>query len=243
MCFGVTGVELEQGAEENLTLKANIIGQYTIYDRYTAQIAADAYSTARHTQTQMGALNIPAVLAMTEQRVDLEKTLETECVLCIDAAVYPDHPRFYREDGKLYAQLSGTVQILGYDAQGLLCANTSRWDMDWNLGASAEAGGALMLTPVSTTASMGPGNANVQAVMRLNVMTTRESDIPMLTGLEIGGAVEPDADRPGVILRRAGDQTLWELAKNLGSTVDAIKTANGLQQEPNGEQMLLIPVL
>ena len=243
ICFGVTGAELEQGAEEKLILKANILAQYTVYDRYMAQLAADAYSTVRNTETQMEALNFPAVLSMTQHSVDLDKLLETECVFCSDAAIYPDHPKLYREDGKLWAQLSGTVQLLGYDALGQLCANTSRWDIDYDLVASADAGGLLQLNPVGATASMGSGSANVQATLPVNVITTRESDIPMLTGLEIGEATVPDPDRPGVILRRAGDLTLWELAKKLGSTVEAIQTANGLQQEPENDQMLLIPVL
>ena len=101
----------------------------------------------------------------------------------------------------------------------------------------------LQLGPAGATVSMGPGSANVQATLPMCVITTRESDIPMLTGLEIGEATEPDPNRPGVILRRAGDQSLWELAKKFGSTVDAIQAANGLQQEPESDQMLLIPVL
>jgi LysM repeat protein len=36
--------------------------------------------------------------------------------------------------------------------------------------------------------------------------------------------------------------SLWELAKETGSTMDAIRKANGLTQEPRQGQMLLIPV-
>ena len=64
----------------------------------------------------------------------------------------------------------------------------------------------------------------------------------MVTGLEMGELQQPDPNRPSLILRRSGGQSLWELAKAHGSTVDAIRGANRLEEEPDETQMLLIPV-
>ena len=64
----------------------------------------------------------------------------------------------------------------------------------------------------------------------------------MVDALELGELQEPDPARPSLILRNAGGETLWELAKNNASTVAAITAANGLSGEPMSEQMLLIPV-
>ena len=50
------------------------------------------------------------------------------------------------------------------------------------------------------------------------------------------------SQRPSLILRRAGEEGLWELAKKTGSTVAAIRSANKLQEEPKPGQLLLIPV-
>ena len=66
--------------------------------------------------------------------------------------------------------------------------------------------------------------------------------IPMITGL----AVEEkpaSGPRPGLILRRAGIDTLWDMAKVCGSTEEAIRQANGLSEDPAPERMLLIPVI
>jgi hypothetical protein len=63
-----------------------------------------------------------------------------------------------------------------------------------------------------------------------------------VTGLEQGEAKIPAANRPSVILRRLEGETLWNLAKDSGSTVDAIRKANGLSGEPVDGRMLLIPV-
>ena len=69
-----------------------------------------------------------------------------------------------------------------------------------------------------------------------------EQTIPMVTGVELGQKKSPDPNRPSLILRRAGDSRLWDIAKASGSTMEAIRRANGLSGEPAPDQMLLIPV-
>ena len=65
----------------------------------------------------------------------------------------------------------------------------------------------------------------------------------MVTELEWGPEDQPNQQRPSLILRRAGGESLWDIAKKSGSTVAAIRSANKLQEEPKPGQMLLIPVL
>ena len=77
----------------------------------------------------------------------------------------------------------------------------------------------------------------------LDQETLANRGIPMLTGMEMGSEQEPDPKRPSLILRRAGENSLWELAKETGSTVDAICRANDITDDADlGQQMLLIPV-
>lgn len=64
----------------------------------------------------------------------------------------------------------------------------------------------------------------------------------MVTGLELGEQRRLDPNRPSLILRRIGEDRLWDIAKASNSTVEAIRKANGLQEEPAPNQMLLIPV-
>ena len=64
----------------------------------------------------------------------------------------------------------------------------------------------------------------------------------MVVKMDVGQYKDRSSDRPGLILRRAGDDTLWEIAKATGTTVAAILQVNGLQQEPEPKQMLLIPI-
>ena len=64
----------------------------------------------------------------------------------------------------------------------------------------------------------------------------------MITGLELGEIRELDPQRPSLILCRRGKRGLWEVAKGSGSSIEAIRAANGLDEDPDETQMLLIPV-
>ena len=59
-----------------------------------------------------------------------------------------------------------------------------------------------------------------------------------------GGSLTPQAvtEGPSLIVRTASGD-LWELARDYGSTVQAIQAANGLEQNTLAdERLLLIPV-
>ena len=99
-----------------------------------------------------------------------------------------------------------------------------------------------MPVPGIPQAMPGSGNIGVSAEIPVQMFTTTSQGIPVVTGLNVEAQRTPDANRPSLILRRAGEDRLWDIAKVSGSTVDAIRKANGLEAEPAPNQMLLIPV-
>ena len=70
-----------------------------------------------------------------------------------------------------------------------------------------------------------------------------EEGLTMVTALQLGEPVPLDPHRPSLILRRSGDSDLWDIAKECGSTVEAICKANAITTEPEADTMLLIPVI
>ena len=78
--------------------------------------------------------------------------------------------------------------------------------------------------------------------MLLQAYTSAEQGLPAATGLALGDFKEPDPGRPSLVLRRVGQNTLWEIAKQTGSTMEAIVKANALEGDPDPSQMLLIPI-
>ena len=76
----------------------------------------------------------------------------------------------------------------------------------------------------------------------LMVYTMTQAGVPVITGLKLGDDHADGEYRPSLILRRAGNSGLWEIAKQTRSTVDLIRQINHLESEPEENQILLIPV-
>jgi hypothetical protein len=66
--------------------------------------------------------------------------------------------------------------------------------------------------------------------------------VNMVTELDFDDYMPSTDDRPSLILRKAGDDTLWEVAKKYGSSVAKILDVNNLQGEPDADRMLIIPI-
>ena len=81
-----------------------------------------------------------------------------------------------------------------------------------------------------------------QPSVKLQLQTTARQQIPMITALTVSEEKKANPHRPTLILRRMDTDSLWELAKDCGSTMDAIIQANALTTDPEQGQMLLIPV-
>ena len=77
----------------------------------------------------------------------------------------------------------------------------------------------------------------------VDMTTAMAETTETIGGLELGELAEPDPMRPSVVVTKAGNRTLWKIAKENGSTLDQIRSANGLEGEPNPDAVLLIPVL
>ena len=88
----------------------------------------------------------------------------------------------------------------------------------------------------------GSGKIQVKAEIPVDLTSTARQPMAMVTGLELGQQKKQDPNRPSLILRRCGNSSLWDIAKESGSTVEAIRRVNSLTGEPGPEQMLLIPV-
>ena len=89
--------------------------------------------------------------------------------------------------------------------------------------------------------SSGDGT-ELRGKLQLRTDTTSGSGMTMVTGLELGEEEEQTTERPSLILCRPAGENLWQLAKRCGSTMEAIREANGIQEEPEQDRMLLIPV-
>lgn len=238
-----TSLELELAEEGRLHLKAGLTGQYVIYDRPTVELVEDAYSPNRTVVPQIQELRLPAVLDTCTQMLHAEQTAEADGTQVADVTFYPDHPRRSYASDEVTLEVPGVFQMLYYDREGNLQGQNARWEGSWSLNADSSSDVNAAAWPSGRPqAALGGGTASFRGDARVEVVTTQQQGLPMVTALELGEKMEPDPGRPSLVLRRATKDGLWDLAKRSGSTVEAIQKANHLQGEPEEGQILLIPV-
>lgn len=238
-----TSLELELDDEGHLHLKCGMAAQYLVDDLELLELIEDAYSPGRELSVQSEMLELPTVLESRRENLFGEQTIPGEANAAVDVSFLPDYPRQRRTEEGITMELPGTFQVLYYGEDGSLQSASARWEGQYQLNAGEDSRvTAVPLAPPEPQTSLASGSMTVRSELPLQVTTTAARGIPMLTGLELGEQREPDTSRPSLILRRAGDARLWDIAKASGSTMDAIRKANGLQEEPAPGQMLLIPV-
>lgn len=234
----MTNLEVDVQENGTLRLKAGIVGQYVVYDRPVLEIVTDAYSTQRPVTLQQQRLVLPAVLDMGQETIRVEAPMDAEVQLA-DAALLMSHPLQYRDQQKIRTEIPGSFQILGYGNDGTPIGSSVRWEKELEIPVD---GSALLLTGSRQKGKPQTAGAAVSCDIAVDMLVTAPTDIPMVTALELGELAAQDPNKPSMILRRAGGDTLWDIAKTCGSTVDAIWEANGLTEEPAEDQVLLIPV-
>lgn len=236
----VTSLELEADEGGHLRMKAGLTGQYMVYARTMVEVAEDAYSNRRPVTVQRQQAQLPVVLDLCSQTFRVQQTVDAPGQP-VEATLYGGQPQLRHGAEGMAVEMDGTFQLLYYDEEGALQNGGGRWDETWQI--PMEQGKVNASLWPSGKPQTGAGSAmTVSADMTGEAVVISEEGIPMVTGLTLGEMTEPDPMRPSLVLRRAGEQGLWELAKNCGSTVEAIRSANRLSEEPEIGKMLLIPI-
>lgn len=237
-----TSLELEMDDEGHLRFKGGIVAQYLITDKQMLELIEDAYSPSRELTIQRSDLEVPAILENRRENIYGEQTIPAEANMAADVNFLPDFPRQRRIDNGVEMELPGTFQVLYYGEDGVLHSGTARWEGQYRMNADENSQITAVPMTAEPQAVTGSGQIMAKTDIPLEMTTTTRQSIPMVTGVELGEERQTDPNRPTLILRRAGEKRLWDLAKASNSTMESIRKANNLQDEPAPNQMLLIPV-
>lgn len=240
VCIAVTNLELLLEENGVLTLKAGMTGQYRVFDSVTLPVVEDAYSTERPVQIHTEQLKLPAVLDDVLEMVTAQIQPENTEDEILDAAFYPEHGSAYHEDGQIVTELTGNFQLLCEDPEGQIYSKLQPWQESRSVAAASTVQADTLLMPTGQLSTQGDCPSQR---LKMELKTVATEGLSTVTGLSLGEQQVPDPDRPSLILCAPGQDSLWDLAKRTGSTVEAIMEANGLQQAPEENRILLIPVL
>ena len=236
--LAVTNMEIDVLENGTLRLKAGIVGQYVIYDRPVLEIVTDAYSTQRVLTLQQQSLALPAVLDLSREICNAEVSMDDEMQF-LDVSLCMTHPVLQREQQNVHMELSGSFQIIGHGVEDSLIGVNTRWEKELVIPVDEN---AVLLARSGLKGKKQVSGTTVGCDIAVDMMVTALTDIPMVTALELGDPIVRSSEKPSLILRRVGDDTLWYVAKTCGSTVDEIREVNGLIEDPTADQVLLIPV-
>ena len=237
-----TNLEVELTGEGLLRVKGSITAQYAVSDRQLLEVVEDAYSPTREIERKMEELRLPVLLESRRETIQAQQAVPGEVNISVDTVFLPDFPRMKKTENGMALDLHGVFQTLSYGENGTLHGGSARWEGQQPL--RWEEGSEITATPLASDAQsvIGTGQMIAKAEVPVEITAISSRMIPMVAGITLGEPRKPDPGRPTLILRRAGRQRLWDIAKENGSTVEDIRRANQLQGEPAPEQMLLIPV-
>lgn len=240
----VTDLELGVAADGRMTMKAGLAGQYTVHDITQVEIASDAYSVRRSVKPEILNFYLPSLLDKTEHTVPVERMVGAQADRIVDTVLYAEHPDASFEDGKVCLVCKGNICSLYYGQDEKLTPVYSGWQENLSIPASESVRCDVSVFINGTPQSaQGANEITQRGSVRVELLATGGEGLPMVSGIETGDAVQPDPNRPSLILCRAGNNSLWEIAKECGSTVELIQEANGISQEPCMDKMLLVPVV
>lgn len=238
----LTNLETELDDEGHLRLKAGVAGQYLITERQMVSLVEDAYSPERELKLNTQELELPVILENRQENLYGEQLLPVEGNVAADASFQMEFPRQHRKENGIELEFPGNFQVLYYGKDGSLQSANARWEGKQMLKADERSKVAAVPIPAEPQVLMGNGEIQLRTEFPVDLTTGTRQRMPMVSDVEIGAQRNLDENRPTLILRRTGDMGLWVLAKTSGSTVEDIRSINGLQGEPMPGQMLLIPV-
>lgn len=238
----VTSAEME--LEENkFRCKAGITGQYEIRHRPVLRLVTDAYSPNRDVSLQCEQLELPAILESKVQTLHAQFSAPTEAMQVAATQFLPQAATVEASDSAVTVTMQGRFQNLSYTLEGVPQNQNGKWEDTLQIPIADGCIVDATLWPTGRTQSnLLSGQLQQKEELKLQTDTRMKDGITMVTALELGELRQPDPGRPSLILCRAGERSLWELAKASGSTVADIQKANDLCAEPEADRMLLIPV-
>lgn len=241
MC--VTSVDVQLDDAGHLRVKCGLLGQYLVEDRQLLEVVADAYSTKRPSEVTVDSLRVPAVLDRQNKTVPMQQLLHRSATEPVDCGFLADYPQLQQDPEGGAWHLQGQFKSLFYVEDRSAQAAVCHWETEFPFPADEQTQVLSFIQPVSRPVASAAGEElRLAGELSVSFLTISTEGVPMATGMTLSDPAQKEAQRPSLILCRAGERKLWDLAKQTGATVEAIQTANGLDGEPEKDRMLLIPV-
>ena len=236
----VTAMELEKEGDGGLLLKCGITCQYVITDRKLLTLPEDGYSTQRDVKLSKTEAEMPCVLQQENYNLPVGCKVPCEGARMLDGMVYPGHGVHDKEENCFCLPLWG--QLLYTDPEGKMKCDSCRWEEKIPMYVADSVRPGVFGEMENCRWELTPDGGEMRGEMRLQELTDGVTRMPIITGVSVGEMTKKDPNRPSLILRRLGQESLWDVAKSCRTTVSAIQNANDITDDCAPNQMLIIPI-
>ena len=240
----LTGAELSpDGAGSRLQLSLNAIAQCLASTQRELKLLTDLYSTKGEAAVTMEDNSVESLLDCQHIRQDCRETVAFPKGRPIAARVLVDVPNQRREADTLTMASDALLSVLYLDESEQLQSASRRTTIEcWTELApgcvcrpAAALSGDVQCSPVSD-------GAELRFAVEFTAPCYSATDVSSITSCQLTQTPE-QGRRPSLIVRTVREgETLWSLAKECKSGVEAIREANALEGEVVDGMLLLIPV-
>ncbi len=236
----LTGADVELNSEGGLNVTLQMLSRAEVWAKREVRYLADLYAVGGEAQLE-------------RQNGTYESLLDRQYFPVVGRAALPgadgETPALRCCPGELSHVRTGetteftlpvSVQVIS-GQNGELRGGTVRVSLQCATQAAPGCRFSGEITGLTATASPSGEGLDIKVSGTLCISTYGTTEITEIIGGEVTQQA-PQGNGPGLIIRRSGPgETLWTIAKQYGTTMDAIRQANGLDGEPEENTLLLIP--
>lgn len=244
----ITGAELEllpDGMGRKLQLNASLLLQALVRSTRNVELYEDAYVTRGVFSPEWKEYALDCSLDRQQLHGTLRESFRAPVASVIDSTLYLDFPEQARTQTGVQVNAPCTVNVLYVDRDGALQGLSGRAQASCEIALSENGVcTARVLAGDDGFAAPGTDGAEVRYDVLFELSSGAKENLRSLCAGTIAEEEKKGDTRPSVIVRRAAQtQSVWEIAKRYGTTVQAIAQANELtgEQAERG-QLLLIPI-
>ncbi|MDD6023485.1 MAG: DUF3794 domain-containing protein [Oscillospiraceae bacterium] len=235
LCSMVTGCDADiSGLGDRVNISLAIQSRAMVYSRREVHYLKDLYSTTGDVEAQREPLCYSSLLDTQYFNPMAQAKLEGDLLF---SRVSISEPQIQRSGQQVEMTVPLSVHCLVRNVEGQLAGETVKAELKSRTQAAE-----------NCVTALEPGNTDVTAVgnsLRISgivkAVTSADTCFDMVTEAELT-PMEEKGKGPGLIIRHADERhSLWELAKEYRTTVEAIASANHLEGDVLPGQLLLIP--
>ena len=238
----LTSLDLQRDENNRMQLKCQMAGQYVICDRVMVDVAEDAYSPVREVELQQQEMKLPYRLDRVRKELSITGEGGAVASQIFDVCCMTDDVKILQNGNEMQVTVPVKIQVLYADENGELQSSVISGKGECVIPSAPGNHTRVKQYISQPRANQTADSIAIGAECQLDMDIFAEEGNPMVSGVRLGEITEPDPNRPSLILRSCGEEQLWDIAKKCNTTVEAIRSANQLECEPEKGQILLIPV-